>query len=126
MLELLLTGKHVEPTDEEQALAKRLADKLDADYTKLSTLRMVLDTERGKFSCEALLNGKHVNLNASAKADSLAAALYTVYDKLDKQMRKYLTKVQERSIAANPALKEKIWASDDLKDGDDQDTGIFD
>ena len=98
MLELLLTGKHVEPTDEEQALAKRLADKLDADYTKLSTLRMVLDTERGKFSCEALLNGKHVNLNASAKADSLAAALYAVYDKLDKQMRKYLTKVQERSI----------------------------
>ncbi|MGN0866804.1 MAG: HPF/RaiA family ribosome-associated protein [Oligosphaeraceae bacterium] len=126
MLELLLTGKRLEIPEEERALAQRLADKLDADYTKLTSLRMVLDSERGRVHCEALLNGKHVRLNASSKADSLGAAISATYDKLDKQMRRYLTKVQERSIAADPELKEKIWASADLKDEDEKDAELFD
>ncbi len=126
MLELLLTGKRLEIHEEERALAQKLADKLDADYTKLTSLRMVLDSERGKCHCEALLNGKHVRLNASAKADSPAAALSATYEKLDKQMRRYLTKVQDRSIAADPELKEKIWASADLKEEDEQDRELFD
>ncbi len=124
-MELLLTGKHMEIKDDVRAVAQKLADKLSADYAKLSTLRMVLSTERGLNSCEALLNGNNVNLSASAKADSIPAAIAAVYDKLDKQMRRYLNKIQDRSVSADPALKEKIWASADLKLEDDAEAEIF-
>lgn len=125
-MEFLLTGKHVEIADEERELAQKLADKLSSDYVKLSTLRMVLGSERGLKSCEALLNGNNVSLNASAKADSTLAAIAATYEKLNKQMRRYLTKIQDRSISANPILKEKIWASADLKQENDEEADLFD
>lgn len=125
-MELLLTGKHLEISEEERNLAQKLADKLSADYVKLSTLRMVLGGERGMKTCEALLNGNNVSLNASSKAESSLAAISATYEKLDKQMRRYLTKIQDRSVSANPALKEKIWASADLKAENDTDADIFD
>ena len=125
-MELLLTGKHLEISEEERNLAQKLADKLSADYVKLSTLRMVLGGERGMKTCEALLNGNNVSLNASSKAESSLAAISATYEKLDKQMRRYLTKIQDRSVSANPVLKEKIWASADLKAENDTDAGIFD
>ena len=115
----------MEIKDDVRTVAQKLADKLSADYAKLSTLRMVLSTERGLNSCEALLNGNNVNLSASAKADSIPAAIAAVYDKLDKQMRRYLNKIQDRSVSADPALKEKIWASADLKLEDDAEAEIF-
>jgi putative sigma-54 modulation protein len=124
-MELILTGKHLEIADEDRALAQKLADKLSGDYVKLSSLRMVLGSERGLKSCEALLNGNNVNLNASAKADTTPAAIAAVYDKLDKQMRRYLTKIQDRSVTGNPALKEKIWASADLMEDGADDEEIF-
>lgn len=125
-MELLLTGKHLEISEEERNLAQKLADKLSADYVKLSTLRMVLGGERGMKTCEALLNGNNVSLNASSKAESSLAAISATYEKLDKQMRRYLTKTQDRSVSANPVLKEKIWASADLKAENDTDADIFD
>ena len=125
-MEFLLSGKHVEIADEERELAQKLADKLSSDYVKLSTLRMVLGSERGQKSCEALLNGNNVSLNASAKADSALAAIAATYEKLNKQMRRYLNKIQDRSVSANPLLKEKIWASADLKLVNDDEVDIFD
>lgn len=124
-MDLLLTGKHVEIADDERALAQKFADKLNADYVKLSSLRMVLGGERGMRSCEALLNGNNVSLNASAKAETAAAAIAATYEKLDKQMRRFLTKIQDRSVSANPVLKEKIWASADLKKANDDEAEIF-
>ena len=87
---------------------------------------MVLGGERGMKTCEALLNGNNVSLNASSKAESTLAAISATYEKLDKQMRRYLTKIQDRSVSANPVLKEKIWASADLKAENDTDADIFD
>lgn len=114
-MELLLTGKHIEIAPADRAVAEEYAKKLSADYEKLNSLRLVLSEERFQMTAEAHLAGKHVALNASATAESYSAAITACYFKLDKQMRRYLEKVQDRSIAADPELKEKIWQSIDLE-----------
>lgn len=125
-MDLLLTGKHIEVDAADREFAQTLADKLAVDYHKLTSLRMVFSSERGRMLVEARLAGKMVNLNASCAADKFGPAISGCIDKLDKQMRRYLEKVQDRSVAADPKLKEKIWSSSDLKLPNDAEAEIFD
>ncbi|MBP5301031.1 MAG: HPF/RaiA family ribosome-associated protein [Victivallales bacterium] len=124
-MELILSGKHLEIEDTDRALAQKLADQLDADYQKLNSLRMVLSAEHGRAMAEAILTGKNTSLNASAVADSVPVAIAAACEKLDKQMRRFLEKLQDRSMQADPKLKEKIWTSSDLKKEDDAEADIF-
>ncbi len=124
-MDLQLTGKHIEIDPADRALAQELADKLAQDYEKLTSLRMVFSGERGKVLVEGYLAGKNVQLNATCTADRYAPAISGCVDKLDKQMRRYLTKIQDRSIAADPQLKEKIWSSQELRNTDDGEADIF-
>ncbi len=125
MMELMLTGKHIEIAPEERAYAEKLANSLGSDFEKLSSLRMVVSEERGRAKCEAVLNGKNVNFNASCVGANVNVVIGGCFDKLGKQMRRYLERVQDRSIQADPALKDKIWNSSDLKLEDDIDAEIF-
>lgn len=125
-MELQLTGKHIDIEAADREFAQKIADKLAADYGKLTSLRLVVTSERGKMQAEARLAGKHVTLNASCTADRVGIAIQGCADKLDKQMRRYLEKIQDRSVAADPELKEKIWESSDLRLPDDDEADIFD
>ena len=124
-MELILSGKHLEIEDSDRALAQKLADQLAADYVKLNSLRLVLSADHGQAKAEANLSGKNTSLNASAVADSFPVAITAAVEKLDKQMRRYLEKLQDRSTQADPQLKEKIWTSTDLKK-EVEDEDIFD
>ena len=125
-MELQITGKHLDVKPEHRELAEKIAARLDEDYDKLSSLRLVLSAEqKEKVTVVANLAGKHINLNASCTAEKFAQAIPGCYDKLDKQMRRYLERIQDRSVQADPALKEKIWKSAALKATDDSDTDIF-
>jgi ribosomal subunit interface protein len=125
MMELMLTGKHIEIEPEEREYAEKLAANLGSDFEKLTSLRMVLSEERGRTKCEAILNGKNVNFNASCVGGNAKVVIAGCCDKLGKQMRRYLERIQDRSIQADPALKDKIWKSSDLKLEDDADAEIF-
>lgn len=116
-MEVLLSSKHIEIEPADKELAETLGAKLAADYEKLSTLRMVFSQERNWQIVEAHLNGKNVNINASARTDKFSVSIAAVMDKLDKQMRRYLERIQDLSVKADPAAKEKIWTSEDLKQG---------
>ena len=124
-MELILSGKHLEIEDTDRALAQKLADQLAADYMKLNSLRMVLSAEHGQAKAEAILTVNNTSLNASAVADSVPVAITAAVEKLDKQMRRYLERLQDRAMQANPQLKEKIWTSSDLKNETEEDADIF-
>lgn len=124
-MELMLTGKHIEIAPEEREYAEKLAAGLGGDFEKLSSLRMVVSSERGRAKCEAVLNGKNVNFNASCIGSSVKVTIGGCVEKLGKQMRRYLERIQDRSIQADPALKDKIWSSSDLKLDNDLEAEIF-
>lgn len=116
-MELLLSGKHCDFDDEQKQLAQTLADKLAQSYPscKLSSLRVNCSTERNFFLADASINGKNLTLNASSKADDLKIAISAVFEKLDKQLRRYLERLQELSTKPDEKMKQKIWTSDDLQ-----------
>jgi ribosomal subunit interface protein len=121
-MELLLTGKQYTIEQEQKDLCEKLANRLAADYAKLNSLQVVISKERGWYLTEARLTGKNISLNATSKATDLNAAINKFYEKLDKQMRRYLERIQELSVKPDAKAKERIWTSTELKDaGDDDD-----
>lgn len=124
-MELMLTGKHIEIAPEDREFAEKLAAELENDFEKLSSLRLVFSAERGRAKCEANLSGKHVNFNASSSGSTVKVTISGCFEKLGKQMRRYLERIQDRSVQADPELKEKIWSSADLRQADDAEAEIF-
>ena len=115
-MEKMISGKHFEVTDELREQAERAADKLLEDYRnqKISSIRFLLSAERNWQIAHIHLNAKQLTLQASCRSTDMKASLASAVDKMDKQLRRYLEKIQGNSIKADPNVKEKIWTSAEL------------
>jgi putative sigma-54 modulation protein len=115
-MEKSISGKHFEVTDELREQADKAADRLQEDYRnqKISSIRFLFSEERNWQIVHIHLNAKQLTLQANCKSNDMKASLAGAVDKMDKQLRRYLEKVQMNSIKAEPAMKEKIWTSAEL------------
>ncbi|MFA6929484.1 MAG: HPF/RaiA family ribosome-associated protein, partial [Lentisphaeria bacterium] len=89
------------------------------NYAKLNSLRLVLSKERNWQIADAVLNGKNISLVAKGKSTDMCVSIANVFEKLDKQLRRYLEKIQDHSVKPDPVAKEKIWTSEELKEDQD-------
>lgn len=114
----------VEVEDAVKAKAQEQMDKFMADFAtqKITSAHIHFAAERAFQIVEIQLNAKNLSLHAAAKQDNVYAALAKAFDKLNTQMSRYLDKIKDSAVKANPALKDKIWKSSDLKEeADDAD-----
>lgn len=130
-MEVIISAKHIETDEALKAQAEELADKLSESYKnqKLTSIRFLFSLERNWQIADALLNGKHLTLHATARTNDLRISLANVIDKLDKQLRRYLERIQDNSTKADPVAKQKIWTSAELReagDDDDLEDGYYD
>ncbi len=91
-MEIILSGRHMELSDELHQYAEGKFAALTEEYSKLTTLRLVLEMERGWHLAEGHLTGKNVDLEAEARTRDMYVSLDEVYEKLHKQLRKRLDK----------------------------------
>lgn len=121
-MELIISGKHFEIDADLRQIAETSAAKLEESYAKLSSLRLVLSKERNWQIADAILNGKNISLVAKAKSTDIRVSIANVFEKLDKQLRRYMEKIKDNSVKPDPITKEKIWTSAELtEDQDDLD-----
>lgn len=102
-MEIIVSGRHMEVEQPIREFAEERIQKLADEYRKLTTGHIVLSSERGRFIVDGHVNGKHITLNARAKADDSRAAIDGVYEKLERQLRKYVERVQNHR---GPSLAE--------------------
>ena len=118
-MELIISGKHFEIDDDLRQIAEHAAAKLEESFAKLSSLRLVLSKERNWQIAEAVLNGKNISLVAKAKSSDIRVSVTNVFEKLDKQLRRYMEKIKDISVKPDPVTKERIWTSAELKEDQD-------
>lgn len=120
-MEIILSGKHCEVSGELKAAAEQSIRKLVDDYQnqKISSVRLLFTAERNWQIVEVLLNGKNLTLHAKARTNDMRVSLANAIEKLDKQLRRYLEKIQDLSIKADPVAKEKFWTSEELSEVED-------
>ncbi len=121
-MEVIISAKHLELDDETRAAANKLAARLEEDYVTLkpSSLRVLVSAaEQRKGVVEVLLRAKNLSLHAAAKSESIAKSMTLAFGKLDTQLGRFLEKIRDNSVKADPAKKEKIWTSQELSTEDE-------
>jgi len=118
-MELIISGKHFEIDAELRQIAETAAARLEDNYAKLSSLRLVLSKERNWQIADAVLNGKNISLVTKAKSSDIRISITNALDKLDKQLRRLKEKIKDNATKADPVTKDKIWTSAELKEEQD-------
>lgn len=94
-MELIISGRHdVEIDQTIRGYIEERVGKLAEEYPKLTSARIVLEYERHWHLVEAHINGKQVTLEAKAKSRDFMVSTDTVVEKLERQLRKHLERMQ--------------------------------
>ena len=97
-MNITITGRNVDLTDAIKARVNDKLSKLDKLFTKETNATVTLKKENGKDVCEINIPVKGNLLRVSEKQDNLFSAIDISIDKLERQIRKYKTKIRDNKI----------------------------
>lgn len=97
-MKIIITGRNVDLTDGIKDRVNEKLAKLDKFFTSETTATVTLKKENGKDVAEINIPVKGNLLRVSERQDNLFAAIDTAADKLERQIRKYRTKIHDNRI----------------------------
>ena len=97
-MKIIITGKNVSLTDAIKERINSKLSKLDKFFTNEITATVTLKKENGKDVSEINIPVKGNLLRVSERQDNLFSAIDTATDKLERQIRKYRTKIRDNKI----------------------------
>lgn len=98
-MEVIISGRHLDIDDALREYIQEKIARLAEEHPKLTTARVVLEFERSWRVVEAHVHGKHLNVDATAKTRDFVASVDGVFDKLERQLRKHLERIQEHRLS---------------------------
>lgn len=104
-MEIIISGRQFEVDAALRDYAEEKVQQLTREYSKLTSARLVLSEERGRYVAEGHLAGKNMTLNATARGDSLPrVAIDEVVEKLERQLLKRVDRIRDhRAIPLSEA-----------------------
>lgn len=105
-MQISLTFRNTEPEDWlKEHVQKRLL-KLKKYIDKPAETNVILSVEKFRNVAEVNLSGKGINLNGKEEAKEMVAAVDTVIDKIERQLKKHKDKIRNRK--ENTSINEKV------------------
>ena len=94
-MDVIISGRHLEIDGSIRTYVQEKLTKIESEFPKLITARVVVDSERNWRVVEIELHGKHLTLVAKAKSPDVFVSIDDAVKKLEKQLRKHLERLQE-------------------------------
>jgi len=96
-MQVVITGRHMSVTDAMKNYADEKAKKLLRYFNRINEIRMILDFEGGKPTCEGIVEMEHADDLVASKTDNdMYAAIDLVSAKLETQIRKHKEFISQR------------------------------
>ncbi|NLX59804.1 MAG: ribosome-associated translation inhibitor RaiA [Phycisphaerae bacterium] len=96
-MQIVVTGRHMSVTDAMKAYAQEKAERLIRFDGRIQEIRIVLDFDGGRPTVEFIADLEHSDdVIASEAHDDMYAAIDTVVDKMERQLRKHKERVREQ------------------------------
>jgi putative sigma-54 modulation protein len=94
-MQIALTGHHVEITQPLRDYVTSKMERLERHFDSLTAIHVILSVEKLRHKAEATLRLSGGNVFADSIQEDMYAAIDTLVDKLDRQVRKYKEKLTD-------------------------------
>ena len=93
-MQINLTGHHIDITDALRTHVNEKMARLERHFDKVSDTHVVLSLESERHKAEATVNMRGNTIFADSVEDNMYAAIDTLVDKLDRQVKKHKEKLK--------------------------------
>lgn len=87
-MQISLTGHHIEITDSLRSYVDTKLEKLERHFDIVTNIHVILSVEKTRQKAEATLHVNSADVYADSVQEDMYAAIDTLVDKLDRQVRK--------------------------------------
>lgn len=113
-MDISITGRHLEVTPAIKDYAQKKLDHIHVDFPRILSAHFIVEVDKFRHVAELVVQcGNHLTIEARAVSEDLYASLDSVVDKVERQMRKYKTKIQNhRPRKGDVHLEEHVLTHD--------------
>lgn len=94
-MQLNITGHHVEVTDSLKAYVAEKLERLEKHFDHVNNVHVILSVEKLRQKSEATVNVNGASLFADSTEEDMYAAIDSMTDKLDRQIKKHKEKLKD-------------------------------
>ena len=94
-MKINLTGHHVELTDPLREYVNSKMERLERHFDNVTGTHVVLSVEKLRHKAEATMHISGSNIFADAEQENMYAAIDSLVDKLDRQVKKHKEKMTD-------------------------------
>lgn len=105
-MQLQITGRHVEITDAIREFIDNKFAKLERHFDRITQIHVILSVEKNTHQAEAKVNIAGGEIFAHNEAENMYASIDLLIDKLDRQLLKHKSKVQDHQ-STRPNFQEE-------------------
>ena len=92
-MQLNITGHHLEITDSLHDYVVKKMERVESHFDHVTNVHVILSVEKTRQKAEATLHMSGGNLFADAEHEDMYAAIDSMTDKLDRQIKKHKEKI---------------------------------
>jgi len=94
-MQLNITGHHVEVTDSLKAYVAEKLERLEKHFDHVNNVHVILSVEKQRQKSEATVHVNGASLFADSTEEDMYAAIDSMVDKLDRQIKKHKEKLKD-------------------------------
>ncbi|MCK5723894.1 MAG: ribosome-associated translation inhibitor RaiA [Gammaproteobacteria bacterium] len=112
-MQLNITGHHVEVTDSLKTYVAEKLERLEKHFDHVNNVHVILSVEKQRQKSEATVNVNGASLFADSTEEDMYAAIDSMVDKLDRQIKKHKEKLKDHHRNEGSQIKHQQPVSEE-------------
>lgn len=106
-MEIIISGRRFDVTDDLKSYAEERLAKLQEEYPKLTSARLLMEGQKSWKIVDAHVQGKNLHLDTVVRTQDMSLSIDEAVQKLERQLKKHVEKMKEHRGVNKELILEK-------------------